>query len=87
MRILKILQKKTTQPDFHGRLMIPKEYSLTAFQAKETIKALERLKDSTFSITCSFHFPHAPMLPVEPYASMYPADKMVPPVSIKDDME
>lgn len=79
--------KNTTQPDFHGRLMIPKEYSLTAFQAKETIEALERLKDSTFSITCSFHFPHAPMLPVEPYASMYPAEKMVPPVSIKDDME
>jgi arylsulfatase A-like enzyme len=71
----------------HGVLQIPKEYTLTAFQAKETIEAIERLKDTNFSITCSFHFPHAPMLPPEPYYSMYPAEEMQPPVSIADDME
>ncbi len=78
---------KTVQPDLHGRLMIDKEYSFTAFQAKQTIEALERLKDSAFSITCSFHFPHSPMLPTEPYYSMYPVKDMVPPLSISDNME
>jgi len=78
---------KRSQPNLHGKLDVPKELSFTAFQAKETIDAIERLKDTTFSITCSFHFPHAPMVPVEPYYSMYPAKDMVPPVSINDDME
>uniref|UniRef100_UPI0030D7660A sulfatase-like hydrolase/transferase n=1 Tax=uncultured Sunxiuqinia sp. TaxID=1573825 RepID=UPI0030D7660A len=59
----------------------------TAFQAKQTIEAIERLKNVPFSITCSFHFPHAPMLPTEPYYSMYPASEMTPPASISDDME
>ncbi|HSH19016.1 MAG TPA: sulfatase-like hydrolase/transferase [Draconibacterium sp.] len=80
-------QKKASQPNFHGELLVPKEHSFTAFQAKEAIEAIERLKDSVFSITCSFHFPHAPLIPPEPYYSMYPAKEMVPPVSISDDME
>ena len=75
------------QPDLHGELMFDAEHTLTAFQAKETIEAIERLKDKTFSITCSFHFPHAPMVVPEPYYSMYPAEDMVPPASISDDME
>lgn len=75
------------QPDLHGQLMVPKEHSFTAFQAKEAIEAIERLKDTVFSITCSFHFPHAPMLPPKPYYGMYPAENMVPPVSINDNME
>ena len=75
-----------SQPDMHGVLQMDKEHSYTAFQAKETIEAIERLKDETFSITCSFHFPHAPMTPTEPYYSMYPAEEMVPPVSLSDDM-
>lgn len=81
------LNPKRTQTELHGKLMIPKEHSFTAFQAKETIEAIERLKDSTFSITCSFHFPHAPMVPPEPYYSMYPAEEMLAPVSIADNME
>ncbi len=79
--------KKSIQPNFHGELMVPKENSFTAFQAKETIEAIERLKDTVFSITCSFHFPHAPMLPPKPYYGMYPAEEMFPPVSINDNME
>ncbi|MHC1705716.1 MAG: sulfatase-like hydrolase/transferase [Tenuifilaceae bacterium] len=78
---------KAIQPDLHGKLMIDKEHSLTAFQAKQTIEAIERLKDSTFSITCSFHFPHSPILPTEPYHGMYPVKDMMPPFSISDDME
>jgi arylsulfatase A-like enzyme len=78
--------KGSPQCDSHGALQLPKELSITASQAKQTIEAIERLKDTTFSITCSFHFPHAPMLPTEPYYSMYPAKDMVPPVSLSDDM-
>jgi len=80
-------KRKPIQPDLHGKLMIDKEHSLTAFQAKQTIEAIERLKDTTFSITCSFHFPHAPMLPTEPYYGMYPAKDMAVPFSIADNME
>ncbi|MFY0626744.1 MAG: sulfatase-like hydrolase/transferase [Reichenbachiella sp.] len=76
-----------SQPDLHGELMIPAEHSFTAYQAKETIDAIERLKDSTFSITLSVHLPHAPMLPTAPYYNMYPAKDMIPPASIMDDME
>jgi len=83
---LKAANKKPVQPDQHGELLMGKENTLTAFQAKQTIEAIERLKDKPFSITCSFHFPHSPMLPTEPYYSMYPAKDMTPPVSISDDM-
>ena len=83
---LKAKKIKFPQCDQHGESSVPKERTLTAFQAKQTIEAIERLKDKPFSITCSFHFPHAPMLPTEPYYSMYPAKDMTPPVSIGDDM-
>ena len=83
---LKALSIRVTQSDQHGELLIGPENTLTAYQAKQTIAAIERLKDKPFSITCSFHFPHSPMLPVEPYHSMYPAKDMTPPVSIDDDM-
>ncbi|MDX1284467.1 MAG: sulfatase-like hydrolase/transferase [Draconibacterium sp.] len=84
---VKDIRRKDSQPNFHGKLLVPREHSFTAFQAKETIEAIERLKDTVFSITCSFHFPHAPIITPEPYYSMYPASEMVPPVSISDDME
>lgn len=74
------------QPDQHGELLMDRESTLTAFQAKQTIEAINRLKDKPFSITCSFHFPHSPILPVTPYYGMYPAEEMVPPASIDDDM-
>jgi arylsulfatase A-like enzyme len=83
---LKAKKLKFPQCDMHGELQMSKEHTLTAFQAKQTIEAIKRLKDKAFSITCSFHFPHAPMLPAEPYYSMYPAEDMIPPVSISDDM-
>ncbi len=84
---IKAKKLKFPQCDAHGELLMSKELTLTAFQAKQTIEAIERLKDEPFSITCSFHFPHAPMLPPEPYYSMYPAKDMVPPQSISDDMQ
>ncbi len=84
---VKARNERFPQCDMHGELLIPAEHTLTAFQAKECIEAIERLKDQTFSITCSFHFPHAPMLPPEPYYGMYPAEDMPVPVSIADDMQ
>ncbi len=77
---------KFTQPDFHGRLNIPADHSITAMHAKETMAALERLKDKMFSITCSFHFPHAPMLPTSPYYQMYHPDRVSLPKSLQDEM-
>jgi len=80
-------KKRRVQPDLHGELKIPAVYSFTAYQAKETIKAINRLKDTTFSITLSVHMPHAPMTPTKPYYGMYPVDDMIPPASIDDKME
>ena len=78
---------KHIQPDQHGKLLLDSEYTMTAFQGKQTLEAIERLKDETFSITCSFHFPHSPMVLPEPYYSMYPVDGMVVPGSISDNMQ
>jgi arylsulfatase A-like enzyme len=77
---------KPVQPDQHGELLISREHTLTAFQARQTIEAIERLKDRPFSITCSFHFPHSPIVPTEPYYSMYPPQEMELPASIDDAM-
>ncbi len=77
-----------TQPDNHGLLKMPDEYSLTAYQAKETIAALERAtqQDKPFAITLSINFPHAPMLPTEGYYRMYNPDGMPTPASIADKL-
>ncbi len=83
---LKALHRSILQCDQHGELKMDKGNTLTAFQARQTIEAIKRLKNVPFSITCSFHFPHAPMLPARPYYGMYPAEDMVPPASISDDM-
>jgi arylsulfatase A-like enzyme len=78
---------KHSQPDQHGKLQLDREHTLTAFQARQTMEALDRLKDTTFSITCSFHFPHSPMLAPEPFYGMYPVEEMLPPASISDPMD
>lgn len=83
---LQAAKLKVVQPDQHGELLFAPEHSFTAFQARQAIEAIERLKDKTFSITCSFHFPHSPILPTKPYYGMYPAKDMVPPASIDDAM-
>ena len=77
---------KVGQSDIHGVITIPAEYHVSAFEAGKTIQALEKLKDKSFSITCSFHHPHPPYLAAEKYIKMYPPEKMVPPVSIDDNM-
>jgi len=77
--------KKLGQDDVHGVLDLPAEYTITAVQGRETVDAINRLKDKKFVITCSFHCPHVPITPSEPYASLYKASEMITPVSIKDN--
>ncbi|MBT3383775.1 MAG: sulfatase-like hydrolase/transferase [Prolixibacteraceae bacterium] len=83
----KELEKRLSQADIHGVLDLPAEYTITAVQGRQTIDALERLKDEQFILTSSFHCPHVPITPSEPYASMYKADDMVTSLSIADRRE
>jgi arylsulfatase A-like enzyme len=76
--------KKLGQDDVHGLLDLPAEYTITAIQGKQTLDALERLKKEQFILTCSFHCPHVPITPSEPYASLYKAKDMIIPISIED---
>ncbi len=76
--------KKLGQDDVHGVLDLPAEYTITAIQGKETLEAVNRLKEQKFAITCSFHCPHVPITPSEPYASMYKFGEMTTPASIHD---
>jgi arylsulfatase A-like enzyme len=76
--------KKLGQDDVHGVLDLAAEYTITAVQGRETIDAIDRLRDKKFVITCSFHCPHVPITPSEPYASLYKAAEMITPVSITD---
>ncbi|MCX6132192.1 MAG: sulfatase-like hydrolase/transferase [Ignavibacteriales bacterium] len=80
-------KQKLSQADVHGVLDLPVDYTITAVQGRQTVAALERLKDKNFVLTCSFHCPHVPITPSEPYASMYKAKDMVTPVSIQDRRE
>ncbi len=75
------------QADIHGVTQIPAKYHMPAFEAEEALHALDKLKDGPFAITCSFHHPHPPYLATEEYIKMFPAEKMVPPVNIDDDMK
>lgn len=86
-KVEKAALKSMSQAVVHGVLDLPAEYTITAVQGKQTINALERIKDEQFILTSSFHCPHVPITPSEPYASMYKADEMIPPVSIKDSRE
>lgn len=79
--------RQHSQSDTHGHLNLSAEYTITAVQGRQTIAALERNKDNKFVITCSFHCPHSPMLPSEPYASMYNPSEMPIPKTISDKME
>jgi len=79
--------KTLSQAVVHGVLDLPAEHTITAVQGKQTLDALERLKDEKFILTSSFHCPHVPITPSKPYASMYRAEDMVTPVSIVDRRE
>jgi len=77
---------KVVQPDNHGKLLVPPKHSPTAYQVSAVIDALDRVGDQPFNITCSINYPHAPMLPTEPYYQMYKPEDMPVPASIDDKM-
>ena len=77
-------ETRLSQADIHGVLDLPADYTITAIQGKQTLEALERLKGEPFVLTCSFHCPHVPITPSEPYASMYKAGDMPTPASFAD---
>ena len=81
-----VANMKVQQGDFHGELLLPDSLFMTAWQGKKTIEALRRAAKigRPFSITCSFVFPHPPMVPPKPYHGMYPVNEIQPPFSIKD---
>lgn len=76
------------QPDDHGELLIPAEYTKVAFDAKTTIQSLKRAKENgdPFCIICSFGPPHSPILPTKPYYGMYDPETIPIPESINDPM-
>ncbi len=80
------LTRPLAQPDCHGISEMPLEGSATAFQGQQTLDALDRLNGAPFSLTCSFHFPHSPILPVHPYADLFDPKEMPIPVSLHDPM-
>ena len=75
------------QDDIHGVLDLPADYTITAVQGRHALKAMEQLRNQRFSLTASFHCPHVPITPSEPYASMYHAEDMVTHVSVEDKRE
>ena len=78
-----------SQPDLRGMDLMPEPWSTTAVEGREAIDALDRLgrTGSPFSLSVSFHSPHAPMVPTAKYYRMYdPADMPVP-ASISDPMD
>lgn len=76
--------EKRSQADVHGVLHLAAEYTITAIQGRQSLQALERLKDKQFILTASFHCPHVPITPSEPYASIYKPEDMIPYASISD---
>jgi len=86
-KIVKAGLKTLSQAVVHGVLDLPAKHTITAVQGKQTLEALDRLKDEQFILTSSFHCPHVPITPSEPYASMYKAEEMVTPFSIEDRRE
>ncbi|MCF8379593.1 MAG: sulfatase-like hydrolase/transferase [Bacteroidales bacterium] len=78
------LSTDLSQSDIHGVTIIPPELHLPAWESGQVIDAIERLKDSSFSITCSFHHPHPPFLATEAYIEMFPPEDMPIPASIND---
>jgi len=78
---------KVSQGHIHGALQIDTTKSITAMEAEGVMDAIDRLAGDPFSLTVSFHYPHPPFTPAEPYASMYDPGKMPLPPSMTDPME
>jgi arylsulfatase A-like enzyme len=81
------IKLKVSQSTQYGCVDLPPRISYAAFTGEETLEALDRLKDKSFTLTCSFDPPHPPMIVQDPYFSMYPPKSIPIPESIKDPMK
>jgi arylsulfatase A-like enzyme len=79
--------KSIGQGAVHGVLDLPDELTITAVQGRQTLEALDRLQEEQFVLTSSFHCPHVPITPSEPYASMYDPKEMPTSISVEDKRE
>jgi arylsulfatase A-like enzyme len=77
---------KVAQGDYHGHLLIPDSLHMTAWQGRKTIEAIRRASKTgkPFSITCSFVFPHPPMVAPDGYYGMYQHSSLQAPATISD---
>jgi arylsulfatase A-like enzyme len=75
-----------SQGHIHGTLQVDAAHSITAMEAGGVLDAIDRLADKPFSLTVSFHYPHPPFTPTEPYASMYDPGAMPLPPSFAHAM-
>ena len=81
------MKLKAKQVSQYGCVDLPPRVSYAAFTADETLKALDRLEDGPFTLTCSFDPPHPPMIVQEPYYGMYAPETIPVPESIDDPMD
>jgi arylsulfatase A-like enzyme len=72
----------------NGKVTGPVEATVPYFLAEYTIDMLSSYKQggSPFLLFCNFWGPHAPYLPVEPYASMYDPKEIPPWGNFYDDL-
>lgn len=82
-----IAMGKPSQGDIVGTMLIDAAHSITAAEAGGVLDAIDRLAGDPFSLTVSFHYPHPPFTPSEPYASLYSPDDMVAPESVGEVMK
>lgn len=81
---------ETSQPNVSGKNSLSRDYTSSHFNGDMAIRALDRLaqQDKPFSLTVSFHNPHAPMVAAPEYLDYYfnnRSDLFVSP-SINDSM-
>ncbi|MBI4874612.1 MAG: sulfatase-like hydrolase/transferase [Acidobacteria bacterium] len=76
----------TTQGEVIGVIDVPEAHTNTAFTVDRTLQALNEMKDGPFTLTCSIGPPHPPFLAVEPFARMFPFDKMPLPKNFSHDL-
>ena len=68
--------KKKGQAYTMGLLRVTEDQTRTAMDSQSLIDAIWRLKDTTFTVHCSYGPPHPPLLVCEKYHSMLDADDM-----------
>jgi arylsulfatase A-like enzyme len=78
--------KHPSQQEVIGVVDVPAKCSNAAHTVDRSLRALDEMKDSPFSLTCSIGPPHPPFLAVQPFADMYPPAKMPLPKNMTHDM-